>query len=58
MCISTKVSDFYARLPKVLAFEDMDKLELGSPKGLDGTCMWLFDYWLFRYWSSKESGIL
>ena len=58
MCISTKISDFYARLPTVVAFEDMDKLELGSPNELDGTCMWLFDYWLFRCWSSKESGIL
>lgn len=41
-----------------LAFEDMDKLELGSPKALEGTCNWLFDHSLFGYWSTGECGAL
>lgn len=41
-----------------LAFEDMDKLELGSPKALEGTCNWLFDHRIFRSWSTIDCGTL
>lgn len=59
LCVS--LQKFLISVPDCLtslAFEDMDKLELGSPKALEGTCKWLVDHWLFRYWSSGDCGIL
>lgn len=58
-CVS--LFNFLISMPdclKSLAFEDMDKLELASPKALEGTCTWLFEDYIFRHWSGIDCGIL